>query len=136
MECWASSRSTSSKGRCLIMDNLNQDYNPKKNGLAALTTIPKIQTRKINLTDNSTYNQCLKLLDYLLERGSITTSEAREKLDIMSPAPRILELREAGYQIDTVWDNWTSEYGIKHRIGRYVLTHKQPLEPIKYSEVA
>ena len=54
----------------------------------------------------------------------------------MSPAPRILELRKAGYQIVTVWDSWTSEYGIKHSIARYVLTQKEPIEPDNDSEVA
>jgi hypothetical protein len=49
-------------------------------------------------------------------------------LDVMSPAPRIMELKEAGYLIVTIWDSWTSEHGIKHRIGRYVLTQKQPID--------
>lgn len=110
--------------------------NTKNKRLAAQTINPDKTKRKLKFTDNSTHNQCLKLLDYFLERGSITTSEAREKLDIMCPAARILELRLSGYQIETVWDCWTNEYGIKHRIGRYVLTQKQPLEPIEYREVA
>lgn len=78
-------------------------------------------------TDNSAFNQRLKLLDWLFESGSITTSEAREHLDIMSPAPRIMELKRAGYSIVTIWDNWTSDHNIKHRIARYVLTQTQPI---------
>lgn len=89
----------------------------------------KISKAKFN--DNSAHNQRLKLLDWLLEKGAITTAQAREYLDIMSPAPRIMELRKVGYLINTVWDSWTSEHGIKHRIARYVLVKKQPLEAIK-----
>ncbi len=73
-----------------------------------------------NFKDNSVNNQCNKLLNYLIEHGTITTSEAREKLDIYYPPARIKELRNAGYKILTVWDSWTSSYGIKHRIAKYV----------------
>lgn len=80
-------------------------------------------------TDNSAHNQRLKLLDWLFERGNISTSEARENLDIMSPAPRIMELKRAGYSIVTVTDNWTSPHGINHKgVARYVLTQKQPID--------
>ena len=108
----------------------------KNKGLAAQTANPKIKPTKLNFNDNSAHNQRLKLLDWLFEHGSISTSEARENLDIMSPAPRIMELKRAGYLIVTVMDNWTSPHGINHRrIARYVLTQKQPLEMIKNSEV-
>jgi len=80
-------------------------------------------------TDNSAHNQRLKLLDWFFERGSITTSEAREHLDIMSPAPRIMELKRAGYLIVTVTNNWTSAHGISHKgVARYVLTQKKPID--------
>lgn len=118
------------------MDNFNKDDYTKNEGVAALTTNPETPKRKIKFTDNSTLNQRLKLLDYLLERGSITTQQAREKLDIYYPPARIKELRQEGYLINTVWDSWTSEYAIKHRIGRYVLTQKPPVEAISDSEVA
>lgn len=101
--------------------------NIKNKGLDADTTNPDYTNHKPNFNDNSAHNQRLKLLDYLLERGSITTSEAREKLDIYYPPARKFELCQAGYQIAMIWDNWTSEYGIKHRIARYVLTQKQPI---------
>ena len=88
-------------------------------------------------TDNSAQNQRSKLLDWLFERGSISTSEARENLDIMSPAPRIMELKARGYIIVTVADSWISPHGINHKgVARYVLAQKQPLEAIKNSEVA
>lgn len=101
----------------------------KNKGAAASTTTPKNISKKANFNDNSAQNQRLKLLDYLFEHGSITTSEARIKLDVMSPAPRILELKANGYLINTVPVNWLSKHGINHKgIARYVLTQKQPVE--------
>ncbi len=108
---------------------------PKNKGAAASTTTPK--TTKPNFNDNSAHNQRLKILDWLLEKDSITTAQAREHLDIMSPAPRIMELKAAGYLIVTIPDNWTSEHGINHKgIARYVLKQKQPLERDNKSEAA
>jgi len=89
-----------------------------------------------NFKDNSASNQCKKLLNYLLEHVGITSSEAREKLDIYHPPARIKELRQQGYLINTVWVTWSSEYGIKHRIAKYVLVQQQPLESVNESEVA
>lgn len=109
--------------------------NNKNKGAAAGTNHPEHLQHKPKLTDNSVHNQRLKLLDYLLERGSITTSEAREKLDIYYPPARKFELCQAGYLIEKIWDNWTSEHGIKHRIARYVLIQKQPIESIRNSGV-
>jgi len=81
-----------------------------------------------NSKDNSAHNQRLKILDYLLEHGSITTQKARELLDIYYPPARINELRQAGYVINMLWVTWESDLGVKHRIGRYVLVQKQPIE--------
>lgn len=91
---------------------------------------------KLNFNDNSVYNQRLKLLDYLLEHNSINSQNARTLLDIYNPPARIKELRQAGYLINTVWDSWTSDNAIKHRIARYVLVQKEPLEGVNRSEVA
>lgn len=110
--------------------------NTKNKGLDADTTNPETQTTKPNFNDNSAFNQRLKMLDYLFERGSITSNEARERLDVYYPPARIFELRQAGYLIATIWDSWTSEHGIKHRIARYVLTQNQPVEAANESEAA
>ena len=115
---------------------MTKSENTKNKGLATGMTNPDNTKRKPKFTDNSAHNQRLKLLDWLFERASITSNEAHEKLDIYHPPARIFELRNAGYQINTVWDNWTSEYGIKHRIARYVLMQKQPVEAINKSEVS
>ncbi len=102
--------------------------NTKNKGVAVDATTRKNITTKPKFTDNSSHNQCLKILDWLFEHCSITTAQAREKLDVMSPAARVMQLKLAGYLIVTVWDSWTSEYGIKHRIARYVLTQNQPVD--------
>lgn len=110
--------------------------NPKNKGVDAGTNHPDSTNHKPKFTDNSAHNQRLKLLDYLFEHNSITTSEAREKLDIMSPAPRILELKANGYLIKTLPAEWISEHGINHKgVARYVLIQKQPIETINHSEV-
>ena len=118
------------------MENFNQDDRAKNEGLDAPATNPKTENTKSNFNDNSAHNQRLKILDWLLEKGSITSAEAREKLDIFSAPPRFFELRKSGYQIVTIWDSWTSAFGIKHRIGRYVLTQKEPVEALNESEAA
>lgn len=123
MERWTCSRCISSKGGVIMTNN----ENTQNNGVAVDATTPQAKTAKPKFTDNSLHNQRLKLLDYLREHGSITTSQAREILDIYSPPARAFELKREGYLITTVWDNWTSDYGIKHRIARYVLTQHQPV---------
>jgi predicted HTH transcriptional regulator len=101
----------------------------KNKELAASTTNPLDYKRKPKFTDNSTNNQQAKLLDYLQEHGSITTAQARKELDVMSPAPRIMELKALGYSIVTLCDNWISDHGINHKgIARYVLTQIKPVD--------
>ena len=100
---------------------------------AALEATPAKQTIKCDFTNNSVFNQCLKLLDYLLEYSRITTKQAQEKLGIYYPPARIFTLRKNGYLIHLDWVIWIDEYGIKHRIGRYTLMQKTPLETINES---
>jgi hypothetical protein len=66
-----------------------------------------------------------RLLKALCERGSITTVEARHELNVMSPAPRILELRTQGHSILTERVNVQDENGYFHRgVARYVLINQ------------
>jgi len=56
--------------------------------------------------------------------GSITTIEARQTLDILHPAARVMELRRAAHKIMTTWI-WQFNTGeLPHRVGRYVLPSK------------
>lgn len=118
------------------MDNLNQVNGTKNKGVAVDATTPANKTSKRNFKDNSSSNQCLKILDWLFEKGNITTTQAREHLDVMSPAARILQLRKMGYQIDRLNDTWTSDHGINHKgVARYVLTQKEPVALVNQSGV-
>ncbi|MEQ1544696.1 helix-turn-helix domain-containing protein [Methyloglobulus sp.] len=73
----------------------------------------------MTILSTNTKHQQLRLLAYLLA-SPITTTEARQILDIMHPAARIQELRELGHNIITFWQ--TVDTGkAKHRVARYVL---------------
>lgn len=50
----------------------------------------------------------------------VSTYEARKYLDVMHIAGRVMELRERGWQIETLWNYEFSDSGKKHRIGLYV----------------
>ena len=53
--------------------------------------------------------------------GSITTIEARDYLDVMSPAARLLELREQGWGIVSIRVRHVAECGTVHSIANYIL---------------
>lgn len=53
--------------------------------------------------------------------GNITTIEARDYLDVMSPAARLLELREQGWGIVSIRVRHVAECGTVHSIANYIL---------------
>lgn len=57
-----------------------------------------------------------------IETGPLTTHEARAFLDVLSPAARVFELRQAGEQIETVWCWQVTGAGKLHRVAKYVHT--------------
>jgi Helix-turn-helix domain len=67
--------------------------------------------------DHSAHTQCTRLLNYLIRNHVVSTTECRNNLDIISPAPRIFELREQGFRIAT---HWTRDER-NHRVANYVL---------------
>jgi len=73
----------------------------------------------MNLSAN-TWRQRTRLLDYLREHQRVTTLEARTELDIMHPAARIQELREAGNNIIT-YRRVVNTGVSNHKIAEYVL---------------
>ena len=77
----------------------------------------------LNKTSNdvSTSTQRAQILSYLNEHGSATTLDIRNKLHILSPAPRILELRERGELICTARVNQPTPDGKSHYIAKYIL---------------
>ncbi|TDP74132.1 helix-turn-helix domain-containing protein [Roseateles toxinivorans] len=56
-----------------------------------------------------------------LQLFPVTTFEASRFLDVYHPAGRIRDLRDDGHEILTLWTDTTTEAGVTHRIGRYVL---------------
>lgn len=74
---------------------------------------------------NSSRSQRERLTEALCRMGAVTTIEARKYLDVMSPAPRIMELRRAGRPIKTLWVNQATDSGKMHRVGLYVLEAKE-----------
>jgi len=68
-----------------------------------------------------------RILAWLLN-NSLTTLEARRSLDVLHPAARVMELRQRGYQIQTVWTDDLSDAGERHRGARYVLQQQGEVE--------
>lgn len=73
--------------------------------------------------NQSTEAQRLRLLEALRLRP-LSTPQIRKECDIPAPAPRIFELRKAGYDIARLWIRTTGESGELHRFGLYVLQVK------------
>lgn len=71
-------------------------------------------------TGNSVDAQRARLLAALEERP-MTTLEIRRELDILGPAPRILELRRQGQNILTTWADQPTDSGRLHRVAQYSL---------------
>ena len=64
--------------------------------------------------------QTERLLNYLKENNSIDDFEALRKLSIKRLSARIHDLREEGYQIETVLKKGKNEYGT-YKYARYTL---------------
>ena len=77
----------------------------------------------------STESQRFLLLDHL-KKGPLTTIQARDELGVMSPAPRVMELRRQGHNIITLWTETVDRTGTKHREGQYILLTEEEREPV------
>lgn len=74
---------------------------------------------------NSLECQRQRLLKYLQQNRSITTLEARHKLDIMHPSGRVKELKELGHNIIANWRLDSTPEGKTHRVAEYILMPKK-----------
>ncbi|MCW5144302.1 helix-turn-helix domain-containing protein [Burkholderia cenocepacia] len=72
-------------------------------------------------SSNDTAAQRHRILDFLCHYGSLSTLDARHKIDVMHPAARVMELRRLGHEIETIWSHETTPEGGKHRVARYHL---------------
>lgn len=78
------------------------------------------QDNRKQLHCNSLAAQQQRLLA-ALQRGPVSTLEARADLDILHPAGRAKELRRMGYRIETHWIERPTDCGKLHRVGEYIL---------------
>jgi hypothetical protein len=69
---------------------------------------------------NGTHAQRKRLLERL-KTAPADTITLRRELDILMPAPRVLELKRRGYIIDTVMVERLTDCGKKHRVALYIL---------------
>jgi hypothetical protein len=84
------------------------------------------QDSSLKLNDTSASAQRARVIQ-ALRTGAKTTIQLREEWGVMSPAPRVLELRMQGYVIETVPVSATTADGVLHRaVARYVLL-REPL---------
>ena len=66
--------------------------------------------------------QTERVLDYILEFGSITQLEALNELGVMRLASRISDLKRKGYHINSRVDVVKNRYGENCHIKRYSLS--------------
>ena len=71
--------------------------------------------------NNSAKSQCTSILSWFLNVSPrLRTLDAREKLGIMSPATRILELKKQGHKIILEWERQRDSAGCSHLAGTYI----------------
>lgn len=98
-------------------------------GKSALNSQGNNNSSPINVQGgNTASSQRQRILNHLRTNGSLTTFQARGRLDCMHVGMRICELRKAGHPIETVWVNELSSAGTIHRIANYVLRTKHPAQ--------
>lgn len=67
-----------------------------------------------------------RILEVLQAGHSLTTLEARRELDVLMPATRIFELREAGHPVEKVMVDAMTDAGVRHKVARYFLAKPSP----------
>ncbi|WP_235590292.1 helix-turn-helix domain-containing protein [Nitrosomonas ureae] len=70
--------------------------------------------------ENTVKAQRKRILAYLHTKP-LDTLDARKELDVMHPAARVMELRNQGIGIKTIWIDRASDCGKIHRIACYIL---------------
>lgn len=86
---------------------------------------PKASPNTHNPNNTSASAQRARLLEHL-EYGAVDTITARNKLNVMQPAARIKELRDAGHNISTQRITQTDEHGRTHKgVALYYLSQSE-----------
>ncbi|MEW6984364.1 helix-turn-helix domain-containing protein [Colwelliaceae bacterium 6471] len=92
----------------------NSAYQNKKNAT------PRQERSILNSNSTDANTQRRQIVSLLKQLGSINTFEFRHLFGIWSPAPRILELRALGHNIETVRETYTTPDGKTHiNVARY-----------------
>lgn len=72
--------------------------------------------------------QEMRILNYMIDFGSITTWEAIREFGITRISARIFELRKRGYFIENEWEYTTNRYGDKIKYVRYTLNKEKTFD--------
>ena len=70
-------------------------------------------------------NQAQKLLEFLQKKGSITKAEAYRMLGIWNSGARVFDLRQQGYDIETVMVERYNSAGRKYRVAKYIFKEEK-----------
>ena len=85
-------------------------------------TPPQSSPFQTCVNDTTTSVQRERLLQFMIQNGSVNTMFARDRLNIMMPAARIKELRDQGHKIHTGRIVINDRDGRRHnKVARYVL---------------
>lgn len=89
---------------------------------------PSQESSVLDVTDTSAHTQRAQIIALIKQYQSMNTPEFREH-GIMSPAPRILELRAQGHKIEKVLETYFDKTGKKHSgVARYYFANNPPVE--------
>ena len=89
---------------------------PQEGGRDTSVVLPDLKKYSTAASQRSIIFQCLKE-----SVDGLTTFDIRVKFDIPHPGARVMELRNQGHEIVTVWDVDSMPGGHLHRVARYVL---------------
>lgn len=76
---------------------------------------------------NATSSQRARILKHFETCQKLSTIQARNKYGVLSPAPRMMELKKIGHIIETHWIKEPDANGVLHRVGLYVYLGKQEM---------
>ena len=66
-----------------------------------------------------------RVLNYMIDNGSITSWEAIKEFGITRLSAKIFNLRKRGYFIENEWEHTTNRYGDKVKYARYTLNKEK-----------
>lgn len=69
-----------------------------------------------------------RVLNYMLDNGSITSWEAIKEFGITRLSAKIYNLRREGYFIENEWEHSINRYGDKVKYVRYVLNKEKTFD--------